>query len=895
MVNFLTLRKKIYLLSLFSGLFFVGIVWSGYSNLNHLLEYFEEFSYTSSFAKKNIGLAKDIEELRSSVQKFSYTGLEGEASQVKKLYKNIQESMKQNVPPSELSINENFTLMQTHLEKYMVTFIELEKQVLAQKQLRNDKKILNLQIENQLKKYLQSSHIKSQKQYHLQLLTSLHESEKNTLYFFDRLDNKYIKIIKKEQKNAIKKLLKLKELETEKSIKVDLDEIITAFKAYAKTNIKEIQQTRGYLFLVNVVMAAEAYEVLYQANQISDASEKILNEIDKDVNIKIQDLINTLSLTGFLSLLIMVIISLVITRSIVRPISSLTHAFVELANGNNEIDIPTYKVRDEIGGLTEAARIFRHKNEEVQELLEHSEKLSEKLSLSQERFTLALEGAQDGLWDWNLITDEVFYSDTWKSMFDYEGDEVGNTLQEWKDKIHPDDVSGVMAIFSNYLQNSTGTYESEMRIRCKGGEYKHVLARGNAISDENGYVIRMIGLHIDITEQKNLEKSLVKAKEAADNANKSKSDFLANMSHEIRTPLNGILGLNDLVLKTDLDEKQRGYLLKSKTSSQALLHVINDILDYSKIEAGKLNLEMKSFDLETVLRNIMDLFEYQANNKGISLSQTNSANLYGHRLIGDALRLTQILTNLVGNAIKFTEQGNVQISVNISSEEEDFINLEFKVKDSGIGMSKEVQENLFKEFTQADTSITRKYGGTGLGLTISKQLVKMMEGEIWTESIEGEGSSFIFNIKFEKSKEETSTTEEVISDILSPRHMNALEGIKILLVEDNKVNQLVAMGLLEDYKVDIDIANNGQEAVDMASAEIYDVILMDLQMPVMDGFEATKIIRTYTDYTSTPIFALSAAVMQEDKKLTKEAGMDEHLAKPIDKEVLIETLVAYVS
>ncbi|MFC2073725.1 ATP-binding protein, partial [Campylobacterota bacterium] len=655
---------------------------------------------------------------------------------------------------------------------------------------------------------------------------------------------------------------------------------------------KEIQHTRSHLFLVNVVMAAEAYEILYQAQLISDASESLLNKIEGEVKEKVDTLINALVVTSILSLFILMGISLLITNSIVSPISDLTNAFIDLSKGNTDSPIPIYNVNDEVGGLTKAAEAFRTKNKEMEELLLHSDALRKELSLNEERFTLALEGAKDGLWDWNIITDEVFYSNTWKNMFGYQEDEILNQLKEWKDRIHPDDMVKAMNELTQYLEGKSEVYESEMRIQCKDGSYKYILARGKAIVSDDSYITRMLGLHIDISEQKQLEQSLIESKIIADKANKAKSDFLANMSHEIRTPLNGILGLTDLVLKTSLNEKQTEYLIKSKTSSLALLRVINDILDYSKIEAGKLDLELKPFNLAEIVKNLKDLFEYQANKKGIELI-FDSHLAANTMLVGDALRLTQILTNLIGNAIKFTEQGSVKVSIEVYKEKDGLKELKFSVKDSGIGISKSIQNNLFKEFSQADSSITRTYGGTGLGLAISKQLVDMMQGKIWIESVEGEGSEFIFTLSLESAPDQNQNDSALMPLELDPSHLDALKGVKILLAEDNKVNQIVAMGLLEDYLVEIDVANNGQEAVDMALKAKYDIVLMDLQMPVMDGFEATHRIREMDNYKHTPIFALSAAVMQEDKKLTQEAGMDEHLAKPIDKEILVKTLVAY--
>ncbi len=398
----------------------------------------------------------------------------------------------------------------------------------------------------------------------------------------------------------------------------------------------------------------------------------------------------------------------------------------------------------------------------------------------------------------------------------------------------------------------------------------------------------------DITHSKELENDLIKAKEGAEKANKAKSDFLANMSHEIRTPLNGILGLIDLVLKSNLTEQQRDYLNKSKTSSKALLHVINDILDYSKIEAGKLNLENTVFELDSVISNVKDLFEHQANIKGLSFNIRINKRL---TLIGDPLRLTQILTNIIGNAIKFTDEGNIDVSVELLKEDKHYKKLKFIIKDSGMGMSQKVQENLFLEFSQADNSITRKYGGSGLGLAISKQLVKLMSGDIWVQSRLGEGSEFIFTATFGKFEDKENSIE--FQNIRHAKEQrNALDttsliGSRILLVEDNKINQIVAVGVLEELDLHVDIANNGKEAVEMIEAgKEYDLILMDLQMPIMDGFEASRRIKKIN--ANIPIVALSAAVMKEDVLKAAEAQMSAHLAKPIDHDELVATLLKYI-
>lgn len=432
------------------------------------------------------------------------------------------------------------------------------------------------------------------------------------------------------------------------------------------------------------------------------------------------------------------------------------------------------------------------------------------------------------------------------------------------------------------FQNSWISKEGEERIF----EWSNAL-----VLDEDGGMQYVTTIGIDITEQKERQTELEKAKEAAEAAAKVKSDFLANMSHEIRTPLNGIIGLTELVLKTELDPKQRDFLEKSNLSSRALLGIINDILDYSKIEAGKFDLEYKPFELQSVLNNIMSLFEFQAHQKGLSIGL--DIELKENILIGDPLRLTQILTNLVGNAVKFTESGHIEIQVASLSEDDDDYDVQFSVTDTGIGMNQEAQSKLFQEFSQADTSITRQFGGSGLGLAISKQLVQMMGGKIHSESTLGIGSRFVFTVKLGKMKSDHITTETK-KTVISQEEMDAIRGARILLAEDNKINQVVVIGMMEDLGLIVDIATNGKEAVKLAETMQYDLILMDLQMPVMDGFEATKAIRAIAEYKEIPIIALSAAVMQKDKELTSAVGMNEHLSKPIENDALIATLIRWI-
>ncbi|MDD5053410.1 MAG: PAS domain S-box protein [Sulfuricurvum sp.] len=563
--------------------------------------------------------------------------------------------------------------------------------------------------------------------------------------------------------------------------------------------------------------------------------------------------------------------------------------------------------------------------------------------------------------------------------------------------------------------SSVGIYTREIQGVKKDGTPISIMASMTAL---RGSTTEAMGVAFDITEQKKIEHELAHAKETAEAANKAKSEFLANMSHEIRTPLNGVIGLNDLLLKTDLTSLQQDYLNKAQQSSKALLSVINDILDYSKIEAGKLEFEEKGFSLEMLLRNVSDLFEYAILQKSLEVHIDIHPDT-PDMLKGDPLRLSQVFNNLVGNAVKFTETGDIVIRVKPTIISERDVELECSIQDTGIGMSEEEQLKLFKAFSQTDSSNTRKYGGSGLGLTISQQLVEMMGGHIWQVSERTKGSTFYFTVKLKRDISEGIDTidtqylrdqrflvvddnqleRELIGSILESwgavailcdngadairlaenqpfdylivdwqmpgvdgldviktlheelettfpkvimvtahvkeeliqasehRHVhiekilhkpvtssilfesitetNLIEQFEgnmenmhffargnVLVVEDNEINQLVIHDLLELFGVDVRIASNGKEAVDLVQERAYDLVLMDLQMPVMDGFEATRHIREFN--RDIPIIALSAAVMEHDKKLTHEAGMNDHIAKPIDINELQRILEQYL-
>jgi PAS domain S-box-containing protein len=503
----------------------------------------------------------------------------------------------------------------------------------------------------------------------------------------------------------------------------------------------------------------------------------------------------------------------------------------------------------------------------------------DKLMYSNQRLSMATHVAHLGIWEWDAEKDELVWDDYMYTLFGVRKEDFGSAREAWRNGLHPDDQAADAAITPDILSGKR-EYGSEYRVTWPDGSIHILKAEAIVVRNPDRTPLRISGVSYDITDRKRAEAEMIDAMEKIKSANMAKSQFLANMSHEIRTPMNGMLGMLQLLEMTPLSQEQRKFIHISKSSADSLLALINDILDYSKIEAGKLNLEKIPFSLNETIRNIRDLFHPSALKKGLAMEFHEDPDV-PDLLIGDPYRFRQVLSNLIGNAIKFTSKGRIDIfSKNLGGLSECKAELEFVVTDTGMGIPKDKMNILFKSFSQVDGSDTRKFGGTGLGLAISKNLAEMMGGDIRVESEEGEGSSFRFTCVFDLDVSGKELKTRIVETIVKPQQE---KSISLLLAEDDEVSSRFVMMLAARKGWQITLAKDGKAAIGLYRTVPFDAILMDVQMPIINGYEVTGIIRLIESKThrTTPIIAMTAKALKGDREKCLECGMDDYLSKPL--------------
>ncbi|NTS78793.1 response regulator [Catenovulum sp. SM1970] len=808
----------------------------------------------------------------------------------------------------------------------------------------------------------------------------------------------------------------------------DFSEVLTSSVKRARESERlehDLKLASQAVYLTTGVHDKPAFTI-YTPIKLANVNWLLISQIDKDLALEnLQTLMKIALVIIITSIALIYLFIIKISRKLTAPVQELTKAALKVSKGDlsfNLIEQPN----NELGTLAQVFEIMtKARANHEQELAAKNIKIEANLKQMQqqsEKLSLILKSTAIGVWDWEVETGKTQFNERWAEIIGYTLDELAPVdINTWLKHSHPEDLEKSNKALNKHWAGLEEYYVCEARMRHKDGHYVWILDTGKVVEwYENGKPKRMIGTHLDVTEQKRTERALLEAIEDAEAGAKAKSEFLASMSHEIRTPMNGVLGMLDIIKRGELNTEQKKYVDIAQSSAESLLTLINDILDYSKVEAGKIDIEAIDFNFHSLMNELVHAIAPKANEKGLEVI-VDTNNVEFEIVNGDPTRLKQILNNLISNAIKFTEKGEIFIRAGIKKEG-DNLKLSVLVKDSGIGIPFKKQAKIFESFTQADTSTTRKYGGTGLGLSIVKKLCRLMGGDISVGSKPGKGSSFNININLaatqdndirtisqscknvlildtnitnltvlekafrnweanvfstnqhelakeylsteeidllliEKSKIDAQLIEQirikkpttiVMSQIscksiteqqdletntiiinkpvMHTELVNVLNSLnaepstnttsvkvkpmlnngseknwtrkhKVLIVEDNHVNQLITQTILNEIGVENEVAENGVVAIEKLSQtkqdQLFDLVLMDCQMPEMDGYQATKAIRegvAKQENQEIKIVAMTANAMVGDEEKCLASGMNDYLTKPIDKARLVNKL-----